>query len=202
MDSGLEGVGAEGFPGTDSLRPGVSVSSQIQGFPKHRARVQAALELSIVFFNCDEVKFTIFTILGACSSSLVLNVFPVLCSSPTTCSQRFSSSQTKALSPVGITPHLSPAPGPPSSCPWNMTPQGPRMSELMHLPSSLSITSSWFIVWRQVSGLPSSLRLNDISSHGWTISSLSSHLDLSHLLDWSTEPGGAAPLGKRLPGGI
>lgn len=65
MDSGLEGAGAEGFPGTDSLRPGVSVSSQIQGFPKHRARVQAALELAILlFFNRDEVKFTIFTIFG------------------------------------------------------------------------------------------------------------------------------------------
>ena len=76
------------------------------------------------------------------------------------------------------------------------------MSELMHLPSLLSITFLWFIVWKQVSGFPSTLRLNDISSHGWTISSLSSHLDLSHLLDWPSEPGGAACLGKGLPGGI
>lgn len=64
MDSGLEGVGAEGFPGTDSLRPGISISPQIQGFPKHGARVQAALGLAILFFNRGEVKFTIFTIFG------------------------------------------------------------------------------------------------------------------------------------------
>lgn len=64
MDSGLEGAGVEGFPGTDSLRPRVSVSSQIQGFPKHRARLQAALGLAVLFFNRDEVKFTIFTIFG------------------------------------------------------------------------------------------------------------------------------------------
>ena len=64
MDSGLEGVGTEGFPGTDSLRHGVSISPKIQGFPKHGARVQAALGLAILFFTHGEVKFTILTDLG------------------------------------------------------------------------------------------------------------------------------------------